>query len=86
MRKPTEFEENMTALFDLLGEVRIVLESLRRQHDICEDGWYSCPKSSEGCCDDRQPKDQCNCGADTHNKKIDKLLSKLDPNYNTNRR
>lgn len=46
------------------------LERLRLTHYICEDCWYSCPKSTEGCCDDNQGS-ECNCGADAHNAILD---------------
>ena len=46
----------------------------RRDHYRCEDHWYSCPKSPDGCAND-SAGDECNCGADSHNDKIDELLS-----------
>jgi hypothetical protein len=50
------------------------LESLRLTHHVCEDTWYSCPKSAEGCADDRQT--DCNCGADEQNARLDALLAR----------
>lgn len=35
------------------------LENVR--HHECEDGWYSCPLSEEGCYDERQK--ECDCVA-----------------------
>lgn len=49
------------------------LNQLRRGHAYVEDCWYSCPKAPEGCCDDSQG-DECNCGADVHNTRIDSLI------------
>ena len=46
----------------------------RRNHYTCEDAWYSCPKSPDGCANDAAG-DECDCGADSHNDKIDELLS-----------
>jgi hypothetical protein len=46
----------------------------RRNHYTCEDAWYSCPKSSDGCANDAAG-DECDCEADSHNDKIDELLS-----------
>lgn len=54
--------------------LREALEGLKREHTNCEDCWYSCPKSVDGCCDGSQG-DDCNCGADQHNAKIDAALS-----------
>ena len=39
-------------------------------HLYVGDPWYSCPLSAEGCCDDRQPKDKCNCGYDERVERI----------------
>ena len=49
------------------------LESFRRVYDYCEDSWYSCPKSEDGCADERQGT-ECNCGADKSNKRLDRLI------------
>ena len=47
----------------------------RRYHFYCEgDSFYSCPKATDGCCDDNVPKDKCNCGADAHNAAVLKIL------------
>ena len=54
--------------------LREALESLRQPHHICEDCWYSCPKSSEGCCN--KSDEGCTCGADIINAKIDAALGK----------
>jgi hypothetical protein len=43
-------------------------------HYTCEDGWYSCPLSEEGCCDDAVPKDKCTCGLDTNVQRVAALL------------
>jgi len=40
-----------------------VAERMAPKHYECEDSWYSCPLSQEGCSDDRQEK-ICNCGRD----------------------
>lgn len=53
------------------------LESLKEEHYICEDCWYSCPKSEEGCCDEQYSKDVCTCGADNRNSKIDLIIAEL---------
>jgi hypothetical protein len=55
-------------------KMRDVLASLRRGHDTCEDSWYSCPKSPDGCANDGAG-DDCNCGADAHNAIIDNALA-----------
>lgn len=48
----------------------------RRRHYHCEDSWYSCPKATDGCANDAMG-DQCNCGADEHNAKVDALMQQL---------
>lgn len=55
--------------------VRDLIENLRRKHYECEDCWYSCPKSGECCNDDAG--DDCTCGADQHNARVDSLLRAL---------
>lgn len=52
------------------------LEELRRVHRQSEDCWYSCPKSGE-CCNDNLP-DECNCGADEHNAKLDAVIANIE--------
>lgn len=42
----------------------------RVAHYECDDCWYSCPMSSEGCCNDNEPL-RCNCGADRVNAHIE---------------
>jgi hypothetical protein len=49
------------------------LESLKLPHHVCEDAWYSCPKSCN-CCNDSANPNACNCGADKHNQKVDDLI------------
>ena len=50
------------------------LEKLRISHyQNYEDCWYSCPKSPDGCCNDNAG-DECTCGADKHNAKLDEIL------------
>ena len=46
----------------------------RCNHYTCEDSWYSCPKSPDGCAND-SAGDDCTCGADSHNDKVDELLA-----------
>lgn len=58
-------------------ELIIELASLaRKQHYYCEDSWYSCPKATDGCAND-SVGDECNCGADEHNAKVDALMQQL---------
>jgi len=54
-------------------ELEAALRESKRSHVICEDCWYSCPKSGECCNHNEGP--ECNCGADEWNAKIDALLT-----------
>lgn len=47
---------------------------LAGSHYNCEDPWYSCPKSSDGCVNDAQGP-ECNCGVDKRTKQIDAALT-----------
>lgn len=58
-----------------IAQLEAALKQLRRSHYSCEDGWYSCPLSNDGCLNDRTPKDECTCGADDNNALIDAALS-----------
>ena len=49
-------------------------KSKRRYHRTCNDSWYSCPKSEDGCPDDQWDINECNCGADEWNAKVETLL------------
>ena len=58
---------------DRITALETGLRACRVEHKYVEDCWYSCPKAPEGCCDDGQG-DECNCGADVFNARIDALL------------
>jgi len=44
----------------------------KREHYYCEDSWYSCPKAEDKCANDSEGED-CNCGADIHNAKVEAI-------------
>lgn len=46
--------------------------ALAGSHYSCEDSWYSCPLSADGCSDDRQ--EGCTCGYDN---RVDKIAMAL---------
>lgn len=68
-------QEELQALRERLVLARGALNAAKITHLNVEDCWYSCPESSEGCCDESQTG--CNCGADEHNAAIDVALSKI---------
>jgi hypothetical protein len=51
-----------------------LLRDSKRKHRYCEDSWYSCPKSEDGCANENEGTD-CNCGADEWNARIDAHLA-----------
>ena len=55
------------------AEMREALAKLKRTHFECEDSWYSCPKSDEGC--SRDGATGCYCGADETNEIIAAALA-----------
>ncbi len=69
-----------------MDKIEVTVEELnqfRRFHfDMDEDCWYSCPKSGH-CCNDTKPKDECDCGADAWNAKLDALLARAVPSGRT---
>ena len=60
----------------LLRQALEALEANRRSHYYCEDTWYSCPQHEEGCANEAE-SDECNCGADEANEKIDEMITAL---------
>lgn len=52
------------------------LGELRRAHHYCEDTWYSCPKHPDGCANEHAGE-ECDCGADAHNQRVDDLRAFL---------
>ena len=61
----------LTERIDLL---RAALEAAKIPHYVCDDCFYSCPKSGQCCNNDADPT-TCYCGADAHNAKIDEALA-----------
>jgi hypothetical protein len=61
----------MSALLDRIKGLKI-------PHDSCEDGYYACPKSEDGCANDQWEKDECNCGADEHNAEVDAVFIEVN--------
>jgi hypothetical protein len=61
-----------------MAELIGFLESRRRSHYYCEDSWYSCPKSPDGCSNESEG-DACNCGVDAWNAELDAMLERLRP-------
>jgi hypothetical protein len=61
----------------IITRLKEVLPTLKISHNYCEDCWYSCPKHEDGCCNEAEGED-CNCGADEHNSKIDALMKELE--------
>ena len=58
-----------------IRKLRDALIAAKRPHYVCEDCFYSCPKSGECCNEDERSRNRCNCGADAHNAKIDEALN-----------
>lgn len=57
---------------DVLAE----LEKLRLKHYECEDRWYSCPLSDDGCGNEAEGN-ECNCVAEKHNAILDGIIQHL---------
>jgi len=57
-----------------MNDTPLVKEDLYMHHQVCEDSWYSCPQSTEGCANEFAG-DECNCGAEEHNKRVDKYVA-----------
>jgi len=62
------------ALLDWCEEVEAYLSNVM-QHKECDDRWYSCPLSEEGCAN--ESVSGCSCGAEKANEERRSLLNKL---------
>ena len=58
-------------------ELRAAAVVLAGPHQVCEDPWYSCPKSPEGCADDRQGPG-CTCGVEDSVRRIYAALQRVE--------
>jgi hypothetical protein len=56
-----------------IAQLEAALRGAKTTHTTCDDGWYSCPLSEEGCLDKRET--DCTCGAEKHNAAIEAALS-----------
>jgi len=50
-------------------------EAIIGKHYECEDSWYSCPLSEEGCANEGKDKTRCNCGRDDRKVQLELLLT-----------
>jgi len=56
-----------------MTDTRALAEEIAGGHYECDDSWYSCPLSPDGCADSRQ--EGCTCGRDSLVQKIDAALA-----------
>jgi hypothetical protein len=77
--KPTENSNSELAGVAVDALVRLIELAYRHHYNCEEDTFYGCPKSTDGCSDDRQGE-ECNCGADEHNAEVERLSAILLPN------
>lgn len=64
--------DNYDDLLVKIGILKTILGALRQNHYVCEDGWYSCPKTKDYF--GPEDKNVCTCGADATNTLIDATL------------
>ena len=50
------------------------LARLKMPHYSCDDPWYSCPKSSEGCANEFAGE-ECTCSTDWLNGKVEQIIA-----------
>jgi hypothetical protein len=60
-----------------LYKIKDFLKNSEKAHNYCEETWYSCPKSDEGCANDEEGEN-CNCGAEKYNMQLVSILSMLN--------
>lgn len=59
-----------------INQLLKTVDSLKKGHYECDDCWYSCPKSGN-CADDTLDDDECNCGVDRENARLDAIKSMI---------
>lgn len=64
-------------LEDFLKIKEFVTSISNEPHEECDDPWYSCPKSENGCLNENAG-DSCTCGADSRNEKVDVIIKVLE--------
>jgi len=72
MPKRTD-DPHILALATSYLELLEIVKDSKRAHYDCDDKWYACPKSPDGCADERVGTD-CICRADEWNARRDKAL------------
>jgi len=60
-----------------IAELKALLREAKRRHYYCADPWYSCPKADGGCANEALD-DECDCGADEWNARIDAKLGEQE--------
>jgi hypothetical protein len=61
-----------------IDAIKEIAKLAKREHYYCVDSWYSCPKAEDGCANDDYDENECSCGADEHNAKIEKLIKTIE--------
>lgn len=69
-----EVSSKLLAANARIAELEKALREAKRNHSACDDPWYTCPMHPDGCADSSREKDECTCGAEDHNAKIDSVL------------
>lgn len=67
----------VATLTDQIEQLKAKLRECKRWHYYCDDCWYACPKSEDGCCDESKGT-ECNCGAEEFNRELEEFLAKFD--------
>jgi hypothetical protein len=75
------YREKAEAIDEVVRLRGLLLKS-KRPHLDCEDAWYSCPKSADGCANEFAGTG-CTCGADQWNSEVDASLSAADQHKET---
>jgi len=76
LQKEAEMDE-IEKLKACIADLLLVCYKAKRGHDYCEDSWYSCPKAEDGCGNDAEG-DECNCGAEQWNARLDEVIARYD--------
>lgn len=80
-----KMSEHNEVLMSLDEQVDELVKLATRRHYWCDDSYYSCPATEEGCSNPAyEDIKECQCGADEHNAKVASLAAEIKARIKAN--
>ena len=70
-------DDRGSACIAMLSGIAELGDVAKRKHYYCDDSYYSCPKAEDGWSNELLDQNECSCGADEHNQKVEEVLVRL---------